>query len=112
MSEKEKKIGGFGAFFLTGAAFSVDGLQFLLTFIPAIGIVLNTIISFFAAISFIIWMSYWNISFLDSRYATRGLVGLLGEIIPVISSFPVWTGVIIWIIATNKMQKKPVPSDV
>jgi hypothetical protein len=112
MNNEEKKIGVFGSFLLTASAVSVDGIQFIFTFFPAIGVVFNTVISMFAAVTFIIWMSYWNISFLDSKYAARGLIGFLGEMIPIISSFPVWTGVIVWIIFTNKMHKKPIPSEV
>lgn len=119
MNKKERKIGALGAFFLTAAAGSVDGVQFtftlLFTFFPpltALGLILNTLISLFASISFMIWLSYWHVSFLDSKYMSKGLVGLLGEMIPGISAFPMWTGTIIWIIVTNKTFKETEPSDV
>ncbi|PIR86584.1 hypothetical protein COU13_00070 [Candidatus Kaiserbacteria bacterium CG10_big_fil_rev_8_21_14_0_10_43_70] len=112
MNEKEKDIGILGSFFLIASAIAVDSLQFLLTWIPAIGLALNTAISFFAAITFIIWLSYWNVSFLDAKYALRGFSGLIAEIIPIISSFPVWSAVIISIIVANRFRKKRDSSDV
>jgi len=107
MKGKEKTIGVVGSFFLIATAIAVDGLQFLLTWIPAIGMIFNTLISLLTAITFIIWFSYWNVSFLDGKYAARGLPGLIAEIVPIISSFPAWTVVIISIILANRFSKKP-----
>jgi len=107
MNRHEKNIGVVGAFFLIATALAIDGIQFLLIWIPAIGLVVNTVISLFAAILFIIWFSYWNVSFLDGKYAARGLFGILAEIIPILSTFPAWTVVVVWIIATNRMREKP-----
>ena len=107
MNENEKTIGVIGNFFLTATAVAVDGIQFLFTWLPAVGLVINTIISFFTAIVFIIWFSYWNVSFLDGKYAIRGFSGLIAEIIPVLSTFPAWTIVIIWILTANRFREKP-----
>lgn len=92
-----------GATFMVGVAFFVDLTQgfftfvfVLLGFIPAIGLIfgvvgvlLNTLISIVTLIAFWLWFKL-----LTGESFARGATffgGALGEFIPLINTFPIWT---------------------
>lgn len=80
-------------------AVCVDGLQAILSLL-FVGIVLNPFIDVIAWIVFAIWFYHLGIK----KYAGLTFAGIV-EFIPVINTFPVWTGYIGSMIAITKLKQ-------
>ncbi len=81
---------------LVFAALLVDGLQGLLTLL-LIGVVINPFISVMAGIMFWLWFRHLGVKMGIGAAATA-----IAEFIPVMGSFPVWTGYVLGRIAIAK----------
>lgn len=89
--EKRRRIGNTQGVLMIAVAGIIDGVQFLLNFIPFIGWILTALVSIFAWLTFFTWYKFNGIDFLDSilKFVTMFAVAVI-EIIPVFNSIPAW----------------------
>ena len=80
----------------------IDLIQFLLTLIPFVGWLLASIVSICAAFIFGIWFSRLGMSMLDPKRILGTLGTMLGETIPIINAFPMWTARVTYTIITER----------
>ena len=96
--------------FLILVALLFDGVQVLLTLI-VIGVVLNWIVSLWAAMTFFVWLKMLGISYWEGN-GIRKLLTFIStifvEMIPIISAIPAWTLFVVLIIIFEYMEKVPV----
>lgn len=92
--EKRKRIGNMQGALIIGVAGVIDGVQFLLNFIPFIGWIFVSLLSIFAWMTFWFWFKLNNISFLKGKTALLRLaalsIGGIIEIIPIVNDLPAW----------------------
>ena len=92
--EKRKRIGNMQGALMLGVAGTIDGVQFLLNFIPIIGWIFVSLLSIFAWLTFFTWFKFNGIGFLRGKAAILRLTALMGvgitEIIPIINDIPAW----------------------
>jgi hypothetical protein len=94
MEEENKKrirISNIQGVLMVGVAVVIDGVQFLLNFIPFLGWIFVSLISVFAWLTFFTWYKFNGITFTDSilRFITMVAVAI-AEVLPVFNSIPAW----------------------
>ena len=89
----EPRISNLLAVVLITVAIIVDFVQMALTLIGFIilGVVLNTLISFFVTIFFGIVLAMKGVSFVSARRSALMIMTLVLEILPIANNIPVWT---------------------
>lgn len=95
MNEKKRqRIGNMQGAFMIAIAGSVDGIQFLLNFIPFIGWILTALVSIFAWLTFFAWFKFNGVGFLEGKAVVFKVALLFGvsilEIVPLLNSLPAW----------------------
>ncbi len=72
----------------------IDGVQFLINFIPVMGWFASFCISISAWLIFFIWFKFNNVGFLEGKYAVFKIVSLFGvstiEYTPIFNDLPAW----------------------
>lgn len=98
----ERKVGLGAAALLILVAGAIDLFQFLITLIPFVGWLITPIISICAAIIFGFWFSYLGIPMLDPKRVLGTLGTMLGEMVPIINAFPMWTARVTYTIINER----------
>ncbi|MFC1730970.1 hypothetical protein ACFL6I_11615 [candidate division KSB1 bacterium] len=105
----EPRISNFLAVVLITVAITVDLIQVALTLIGLIilGVVLNTLISFFVTIFFGIVLTIKGVSFISARRSALTIITLVMEILPLANNIPTWTiSTITMMVMVRKEDKK------
>lgn len=93
--EKRQRISNIKWILMVAVAVVIDGLQFLLNFIPILGWFFVSLISVFAWLTFFVWFKFNGISFLEGKRAILKFASLFGvsiiEIFPLLNDLPAWT---------------------
>lgn len=108
----KKRVGTIAAFFMLATAITFDALQFFLTFIPFLGVVINIFITVLAAMIFWLWFLLLGVSYFSGKKMGLKLAaamgGLIVELVPIIDALPAITvGVTVVIIATRLEDAAP-----
>src|SRR5262245_104197 len=100
------KIKGITATFMAGTAICYDVFQFLLNLIPVFGNLFSIGVGLFAWLTFYVWFKGLGVDFAKPKRAI-GLWGAgISEMIPILNALPAWTGAVIYIIGTTKLEEK------
>lgn len=86
------------AFMLIAVALFIDAIQAILNFL-LIGIVINPFIDVIMWMVFGLWFGHVGIK----RQASLGMAAV-AEFIPIVNSLPIWTGYMIFLIASSKWK--------
>lgn len=100
--EKRQRIGNMQGALMIAVAATVDGIQFLLNFIPFVGWIFTALISIFAWLTFFVWFKFNGVGFLEGKAAVLKFSLIFGvsilEIIPVLNDLPAWIAYIVLMI--------------
>ena len=96
---------------MLGVALTIDGVQFLLNFIPFIGWIFVSLISIFAWLTFYLWFKLNGIPFLRGKAALLRITSILSvggiiEIIPILNDLPAWTFAVAVMLVIVKLEDK------
>tara|TARA_B100000745_G_scaffold241106_1_gene163551 strand:- start:394 stop:819 length:426 start_codon:yes stop_codon:yes gene_type:complete len=91
MPEKRQRINTFHTWALISVAFTIDGVQFFISLIPFVGVLIASGIAFFVRIVFWVWFKVLGVGFADtsSRYFVNFTLTFM-EIIPFVNMLPAW----------------------
>jgi len=101
--EEEGHIGSGAAFMMIAVALLIDGIQFLLTLIYFIGLIINPFISICATMIFGIWLSHLGVSMMAPKRVGRFLGTIVGE--TVLGSIPIWTFSIVLTVIESRVKE-------
>ena len=89
--ENRRRVSNIQGVFMIAVAGVVDGIQFLLNFIPIMGWIFSALVSVFAFLLFYLWFKLNGVTFMESilKFIIRFVVMVL-EIIPVLNFLPLW----------------------
>jgi len=79
--------------FMVIVALGIDGLQALCT-VTVVGIIATYGLDVLALVVFFIWFKLYGISFTSPKQLLTVLGGSVVELVPVLSVFPAWTGMV------------------
>lgn len=106
--EKRIKIGAMQGTAMIFVALAIDGVQFLINFIPLVGWIFVSILSIGVAFMFWSWFKLNGVSFLRGKAALLRVatisIGAFIEIFPVLNSLPAWTGTVIIMLVIVKLE--------
>ncbi len=102
---KENPISDTTAFLMIFTVLTMEGIQAMIGWIPFLGNILADGISFFIFLTFFIWFKMHGISMIKPKIMTALIGGGLVEMLPFINIFPVWTGIVIYLIGTTKVKE-------
>ena len=103
-----RRIGNVVAGLMIGIAGLMDGLQFLINFIPILGQLISLFISFFLLAGFGIWFLLLGVNYFSGRKAgikiVASLGSVIGEIVPLVSALPILTAGVIGVIIASRLE--------
>ncbi|MBX4210600.1 hypothetical protein KW783_01360 [Candidatus Parcubacteria bacterium] len=110
---KETPIPKTTGYFMIAVALSIDGVQFLLTFIPIVGWIINMILSGMAWLIFYMWFKSRGISFGSPKRALSLNGGFLLELIPIFDALPGWTATVMILVFSTRVKEvtRPAPTN-
>ncbi len=97
VSKPESKLSGPTKYLMIAVALFYD----VLSLVPG----LNFIVAFFAGFHFWFWFKLKGISFVSPKRLVVGSTGFVAEMIPVLSSLPAWTGIVVFMILDTKIKE-------
>lgn len=105
-NQPTKRISGVTAFFMVLVAASIDGLQFVLAFVPGLDVVADFMLGALAAMIFGVWFAIVGVNYFSGKKAGQKIAALFGtsitELIPLLDALPALTiGVITIIVQTR-----------
>lgn len=107
-TEKRQRISSVQGTFMLAVAGVIDGVQFLLNFIPFVGWIAASLISIFAWLTFFTWFKLNGVNFLSGKTTVLKIASLFGvsilEIFPIINDFPAWIAYIVIMIFIVKAE--------
>lgn len=93
-TEKRQRISNTQGMLMIIVAAIIDGIQFLLNFIPLVGWIMTALVSIFAWLTFFTWFKFNGVSFLDGKTAVLKFSSIFGvsilEIFPILNDLPAW----------------------
>jgi hypothetical protein len=106
--EKRKRIGSAQGALMIAVAGVIDGVQFLLNFIPILGWILTSLISIFAWLAFLVWFMLNDVSYLKGKavvlkFALIFCVPII-EVISLLNDLPAWTAYIVIMLLIVKAE--------
>lgn len=106
--EKRQRISSIQGIFMLAVAGIIDGVQFLLNFIPFVGWIATSLISVFAWLTFFTWFKLNGVGFLSGKTTVLKIASIFGvsilEIFPIINDFPAWIVYIVIMIFIVKAE--------
>jgi hypothetical protein len=106
--EKRKRIGNTQGALMVGVAATIDGVQFLLNFIPILGWILTSLISIFAWLTFFVWFMFNDVSYLKGKAVVLKVALIfcvpIVEVISILNDLPAWTAYIIIMLLIVKAE--------
>jgi len=105
-TEKKEKIDNITVVLMLSVALFFDGFQALLTLL-LIGPFVNWLISIFAWLTFFLWFLLKGVHFTNNpKKILTFMGGSFTEIIPLVSSLPIWTATVALTILMIKAENK------
>ncbi|MBX4210776.1 hypothetical protein KW783_02265 [Candidatus Parcubacteria bacterium] len=89
---------------MLAVALAIDGLQFLLSFIPVVGWIIDIVVYFFAWILFYVWFKMYGVNFSSTRRILSLNGGFILDLIPFLDLFA-WVGAVGIIVYSAKIKK-------
>ena len=105
------RVGTFGAVLLTATALILDGLQFILTFIPVIGQAISIFISMLAAAFFgVFFFVFFRVNYFEGNKALAKIGTIITttvvEFVPLVQALPAITLGVLSIIIFSRMEDR------
>jgi len=101
----ESKISDMTAVLMIGTAIFCDAAQALIGWIPIVGNILADLFSIVIFLTFFLWFWMHGIKMISPKRLTAMVGGGLVEMVPYINLLPAWTGVVIYLIGTTKVNE-------
>jgi hypothetical protein len=109
-SKVDYRIGVIAMFFMLAMAVIVDGLQFVLQFIPGVGQVIAWLLAFVTGGFYFMWFHLLGVGYMSGKLAPVKLGGILVgsviELVPIINALPTLTPTVLTLILASRIEDK------